>query len=72
MMDRTTLTIRCGGTRSGIHDSRISLPCLPGDAAEIGPDLRHETAPRRRGLVGSRVRQVTEDDLVAAIVGARG
>ena len=34
---------------------RVNLPRMPWDDAERGPDARHETAPRHRGLIGARV-----------------
>ena len=34
---------------------RVNLPRMPWDDAERGPDARHETAPRRRVLIGARV-----------------
>ena len=34
---------------------RVNLPRMPWDDAERGPDARHETTPRHRGLVGSKV-----------------
>ena len=54
--DVMTMTIRSGGTQQvEARHHRVSLIRGPWDDAEISPDPRHETAPRHRRLVGSKV-----------------
>lgn len=69
--DRTTMVIRSGGAlQEASYHTRISLPRAPWEGAEIAPDPRHETAPRHRGLVGSPIRHVTEEDVMAVLMRA--
>ena len=42
-------------TASSQTAPRVNLPRMPWDDAERGPDARHETTPRHRGLIGARV-----------------
>lgn len=51
---------------------RVNLPRLPWDDAERGPDARHETAPRHRGLIGARVERDVDhtDRILSALMHA--
>lgn len=60
--DRVTYIARTDFDRSESHN-RVSLPCFPGEAGELGPDPRHETTPRF-----TLVRPPAQPDRISAVI----
>lgn len=72
MMLRTIREFQVGHGGKGCREilpRKVSLPRAPWDGAVMLPDLRHETQPRKRGLIASTSPSV--DAVVERIMRAR-